>query len=71
MTPTDHTNSATALRSADAVNLNMRTPQKSNHINIFDVSKEILNCSTYCITKLTLHNANLLHQSRVNLETGI
>ncbi len=71
MTPTDHTNSATALRSADAVNPNMRTPQKSNDIYIFDVSKEIFNCSTYCITKLTLHNANLLHQSRVNLETGI
>ncbi len=70
MTPTDHTNSATALQSADAVNPNMRTPQKSNDIN-FDVSKEISNCSTYCITKLTLHNANLLHQSRVNLETGI
>jgi hypothetical protein len=65
MTPTDHTNSATALRSADAVNPNMRTPQKSNDINIFDVSKEIFNCSTYCLTKLTLHNANLLHQSCV------
>ncbi len=63
MTPTDHTNSATALRSADVVNPNMRTLQKSNDINIFDVSKEIFNCSTYCITKLTLHNANLLHQS--------
>jgi hypothetical protein len=34
MTPTDHTNSATALQSADAVNPNMRTPQKSNDINI-------------------------------------
>jgi hypothetical protein len=67
MTTTDHTNSATALRSADAVNSNMRTPQKSNDINIFNVSKEIFNCSTYCIT----HNANLLHQSCVNLETEI
>jgi hypothetical protein len=47
MTPTDHTNSVTALQSADAVNLNMRTPQKSNDINNFDVSKEIFNCSTY------------------------
>jgi hypothetical protein len=28
MTPTDHTNSVTALQSADAVNPNMRTPQK-------------------------------------------
>jgi hypothetical protein len=46
MTPTDHTNSATALRSADAVNPNMRTPQKSNDVNIFDVSKEIFNYST-------------------------
>jgi hypothetical protein len=71
MTTTKHTDSATALRSADAVNPNMRTPQKSNDKNIFDVSKEIFNCSTYCIIKLTLHNANLLHQSRVNLETGI
>jgi hypothetical protein len=71
MTPTDHINSATALRSADAVNPNMRTPQKSNDINIFNVSKEIFNCSTYCITKLTLHNSNFLHQSCVILETGI
>jgi hypothetical protein len=30
MTPTDHIISATALQSADAVNLNMRTLQKSN-----------------------------------------
>ncbi len=71
MTPTDHINSVTALRSADAVNPNMSNPQKSNDINNFDVSKEIFNCSTYCITKLTLHNANLLYQSCVNLETGI
>ncbi len=71
MTPTDHTNSVTALQPADAGNPNMRTPQKSNDINNFDVSKEIFNCSTYCITKLTLHNANLLYQSRINLETGI
>jgi hypothetical protein len=49
----------------------MRTPQKSNDINIFNVSKEIFNCSTYCITKLTLHNANFLHQSHIILETGI
>ncbi len=66
MTPTDHTKSATALRSADAVNPNMRTSQKSNDTNIFNVSKEIFNCSTYCITKLTLHNANLLHQSHIS-----
>ncbi len=66
MTPKDHTNSATSLRSADAVNPNMRTLQKSNNTNIFNVSKEIFNCSTYCITKLTLHNANLSHQSRVS-----
>jgi hypothetical protein len=71
MTPTDHTNSVTALRSADTVNPNMRTPQKSNDINNFDVRKEIFNCSTYCMMKLTLHNANLLYQSCVNLETGI
>ncbi len=71
MTTTDHTSSVTALQSAAAVNPNMRTPQKSNDINNFDVSKEVFNCSTYCITKLTLHNSNLLHQSRVNLETGI
>jgi hypothetical protein len=71
MTPTDHINSVTALQSADAVNPNMRTPQKSNDIIIFDVRKEIFNCSTYCVMKLTLHNANLLHQSRINLETGI
>jgi hypothetical protein len=71
MTPTDNINSATALRSADAVNPNMRTPQKSNYINIFDVSKDMFNCSTYCITKLTLHNANLLHQSSINMENGI
>jgi hypothetical protein len=71
MTPTDHINSATALQSADAVNPNMRTPQKSNDTNIFNVSKEIFNCSTYCIMKLTLHSANFLHQSCVILETGI
>ncbi len=71
MTPTDHTNSVTALRSADAVNPNMRTPQKSNDIIFFDVSKEIFNCSTYCITKLILYNANLLYESCVNLEIGI
>jgi hypothetical protein len=71
MTPTDHTDSVTALQSADAVNPNMSNPQKSNDINIFDASKEIFHCSTYCITKLTLHNANLLTQFRVNLETGI
>jgi hypothetical protein len=71
MTPTNHTNSVTALQSADAVNPNTRTLQKSNDMNNFDVSKDIFNCSTYCITKLTLHNANLLYQSCVNLETGI
>jgi hypothetical protein len=38
MTPTDHISSATALRSADAVNPNMRILQKSNDINIFNVS---------------------------------
>ncbi len=71
MTPTDHTNSVIALQSADSVNPNMSNPQKSNDINNFDVSKEIFNCSIYCITKLTLHNANLLYQFRINLETGI